>query len=175
MSKLTAAYLAGLIDGEGSLEIQRIKGDQYKNGISYQARIRICMTNKEIIKWLYESFGGYFCERVIEDKNFKNSYEWTLRNNRLVKPFINKTYPYLRVKKKHAEIIKRFLKTFNKNSYNRTETKLGYGTGYHLEVKQEIIERREKLFHQIRELNKRGKSVQPERLNRTTSLEEVIV
>jgi len=161
MSKLTAAYLAGLIDGEGSLEIQ-------KKDRKYQARIRICLTDEKLIKWLQSSFGGFLEERKFENPNWNNAYVWTLKNTKNVKPFIEKVYPYLRIKKKHAETLKKFLKTFKSNSYKIIANKLGYGTGYHKELRDEIIEERDRYYYQMKELNKRGKSVQPERLNKAT-------
>jgi len=167
MSKLTAAYIAGLIDGEGSLEIQ-------KKDRKYQTRIRVCMTDETLIRWLHESFDGYFSKRVFKD-NCRTAYVWDIHNNKLVKPFIEKIYPYLRLKKKHAEVIKRFLKTFNNNSFKKVKNKSDYHNGHHHELKDEIIEKRDNFYYQMKELNKRGKSVQPERLSRVTSLEEAIV
>ena len=113
MSKKTAAYLAGLIDGEGCLEIQKRKKKECIGEIAYVPRVRICMTNKEIIEWLRNSFGGYIFERAANG-NQRKSWTWALLY-RKVKPFIDAIYPYLRVKKKQAEILKKFLKTYEKN------------------------------------------------------------
>ena len=52
MSKLVAAYLAGLIDGDGYLGIVKQKRATYKNGIMYYAAIKIGMCDKKIIQWL---------------------------------------------------------------------------------------------------------------------------
>ncbi len=172
MSKLTAAYVAGLIDGEGCLEIQ-------KEDSKYQARIRVVMTDEIMIRWLKESFGGYFEKREFDNDNWKDAYGWTIKNNIMVKPFIEKIYPYLRLKKKQAGIIKEFLKTFNSKSYwiVKNEKKSDYhnGNGSHKELTDGILGKREKLFQEIRLLNKKGKSVQPERLSRATLLREAIV
>ena len=167
MSKLTAAYVAGLVDGEGSLGIQ-------KEDRKYQARIRVCMTDEFIIKWLYESFGGYFSTRTFNNDKWKTAYEWDIHSNRLVKPFLDKIYPYLRVKKKQAEVIKEFQRTFN-NSFKKVKNKSEYHNGHHLELKDETIKKRYNLYLQIKELNKKGKFVQPERLSKVTSEEEAIV
>lgn len=162
MSKLTAAYVAGLIDGEGCLEIQ-------KKDTKYQARIRICMTDEKMIKWLQESFGGYFETRKFNNDAWKDAYGWTIKNNIMVKPFIEKICPYLKLKKPQAEIIKEFLKTFNSKSYNEIRHNLqNNGIGIHRELKNETIDYREKLYQEIRLLNKRGKSVQSERLNKAS-------
>ena len=149
MSKLTAAYVAGLIDGEGSLEIQ-------KKDTKYQTRIRICMTDERTIIWLKESFGGYFGTRKFDD-NWKDAYVWDIHNNRLVKPFIEKVYPYLRIKRKQAEIIKEFLKTFNSESYKIVKNNSEYHNGRHKELSDKTLVKRERLFQEMRLLNKKGK------------------
>lgn len=169
MSKLTAAYVAGLIDGEGSLEIRK------RDNRKYEARIRVCLTHKELITWLQNSFGGWISKREFNNDNWNDAYSWCIKGNKKVLPFIEKIYPYLKIKKKHAEVIKRFLKTFNSNSFKKIKNKSDYHNGHHLELKDEIIEKRDNFYHQIKELNKRGKYVQPERLSKVTSLEEAIV
>jgi len=161
MSKLTAAYVAGLLDGEGSLEIRR---DNRK----HEARIRVCLTNKELIDWLYNSFGGYLSERKFNDNRWNDAYVWCIKGTKKVSPFIEKVYPYLKIKKEHAGVIKRFLKTFNSNSYELINNS-------YKQLKNEVIEKREKYYYEIKELNKRGKSVQPERLNKKTSKEDATV
>jgi len=155
MSKLTASYLAGLIDGEGCMEIQKRKKPECFLGYYYVARVRITSTDKEIIEWLKESFGGWISERKGVDRN-RDSWEWCLSYGK-AKKFIEKVCPYLKIKKKQAEILREFYRTFGKNSYRIVENRLGRGTGYHKELKKEILEKREKLYQQIKALNKKGR------------------
>jgi len=99
MNKLTAAYLAGLIDGEGCLDF----GTNKKRGY-YQPRIRITLVEKDVILWLQNSFGGGFAVREFDNENWKTAYTWTLNGNR-VKPFLLKVRPYLRIKRKQCDIL----------------------------------------------------------------------
>jgi len=155
MSKLTASYLAGLIDGEGCIEIQKRKKPECIVGHYYTARIRISSTNKEIIEWLKNSFGGYISERKGNGNN-KDSWTWCLAYGK-AKKFIGKVCPYLKIKRKQAELLREFFKTFEKGSYMIVENKLkNNGTGYHKELRKEILEKREKLYQQIRALNQKG-------------------
>jgi len=160
MSKLTAAYLAGLIDGEGSLEIR-------KKGRKYEARIRVWMVNYELIKWLYDSFGGFLGKREF-DNNCKTAYGWTIKGKKQVEPIIKKIRPYLKVKKNQAELIIKFLKTFDNCSFVKVKNKSEYHNGHHLELSDDAIENRDIFFYKMKELNRRGKLVQPERLSRET-------
>lgn len=155
MSKLTAAYVAGLIDGEGSVEIQKRKRAQCVNNVYFCPRIRICMTDKNIIEWLKDSFGGFISYRKEHD-NCRESFSWAMTSVKSVKPFIEKVYPYLKVKKQQALLIKDFIKTYNSNSYYIVKNKLGYGIGKHKELKEDIFNKRIELYQKIKELNKRG-------------------
>lgn len=169
MNKLTAAYLAGLIDGEGYLGIQKNKKEQNVGGYGYIGVIKICMTDKALIKWLKDSFGGYFHERKGKG-NRQDSYDWTLRNERNIKPFLDKVYPYLKVKKKQADILKKFFKTFNGKQYKivkNGEKK----AGVHKELNGTTKENRENLYWQIRKSN-HSVFWQAERLSEETPIKE---
>lgn len=152
MSKKTAAYLAGLIDGEGSLEIQKRKKTGCKRGHNYVARLRVCMTDKEIIEWLKDSFGGYIYERQGKG-NCKDSWSWTIHYSN-VKPILMKIRPYLKIKRKRAEILRKFLNTFDSKHYEIKKNK-NHG-GKHKELKDNIWDYRKELYQQMRQLNKKG-------------------
>ena len=155
MNKLTASYLAGLLDGEGSLEIQKRKKPECKIGIMYQARIRIALTDKDLIYWLKDSFGGWVSNRIGKGK-CKDSYTWCL-NYGSNKKFLEKVLPYLKLKKERGEVLREFLNTFRTDSYKIVKNKLGYGTGLHKELTDEVTQERERLYQLIKKLNIRGK------------------
>jgi hypothetical protein len=165
MSKLTAAYVAGLIDGEGSIGISRVTKPQNKKQIGHNARIRIAMTDKDIIFWLKDSFGGY-ATYLKRPYPWKDCYCWTIRESNTVKRFLDKIYPYLKVKKKQAEIMKQMIKTFEDSSYKLIDNyKPGRRGRFHREIKDEIFIKREELYQQLVLLNKKGKPLQPKRLS----------
>lgn len=144
MSKLQAAYLAGIIDGEGYVGIMKMrKGNKskwcYKNDYAYVPVIKIAMIDKELITWLKESYGGNFETRKARP-NARESYCWTARKSK-VNDILQKVYPYLRVKKKHAEIIFKYQNTNN-------------GAGH--PISEENWAKRDKLFKELRQLTKKG-------------------
>lgn len=171
MNKLTASYLAGLLDGEGSFELFKRKNSGCKIGYFISARIRITLVEKELIEWLKKSFGGWISTRGSHGNN-RTSYEWCLANQKIY-PFLMKVLPYLKIKKPQAEILRKFLKTKDSNSYVIKTNKLGYGIGKHKELKQDVVEFREQLFEEIRELNKRG--LHAERLSAVPSKDDATV
>lgn len=180
MSKLTAAYLAGLIDGEGSIEIRKIKNDSSSNGIYHRPRIRIAVTDRDIIQWLKNSFGGYIYIQRNSNKHikWKDAYCWVVANQKLVSEIIEKIYPYLRIKKSNAEILKKFLKTFNKSSYEFVNGGLAIpqykGLGYK-KIKKDILKIREDLYEALKTKNIKSKFWQSERLSEETLNREAIV
>jgi len=169
MSKLTAAYIAGFIDGEGYFGILKNRcrtGGRRED--YYTAVLKIGNTDKDIIYWLKNSFGGTIWIRDADDTH-KTVYQWTLETKKLV-PFIDKIYPYLKIKKKQAELLRELRKTININSYHfpTREAKNG-GKFVSKTLNVDIVKKREELYEEIRKLNKRGNSLHAERLNKETS------
>lgn len=164
MSKLTASYLAGFIDGEGYLGIIKdINSRHFRRTPFYKAVIKVANTNKEIIYWLKDSYGGVLHERKMKEGQ-KDAYCWTIEGDNLV-PFLSKIQPYLRLKREQAEILQRLRKTFVPSSYVHI-SRIARNGGRFLSktTKIDVLIERENLYQKIRELNKRG-TVQAERLS----------
>lgn len=179
MSKLTAAYIAGFVDGEGYIGLIRNKGRQMFRRIDYYvAVLKVGNTNKDIIYWLKNSFGGTIWIRNPKDnQNKKIAYLWTLDNKNLI-PFLDKIYPYLRIKRKQVEIVRKLKDTINRKSYSFPERIARNGGRFISKtLNNDVADYREKLYKEIRILNKRGNPLHCERLNKETSLnnEDAIV
>lgn len=154
MNKLTASYIAGIIDGEGSIGLQKNKKSECVNGINYVPRLRIGMIDKEFIEWLKNSFGGWIYHRK-QNGNNKDSYTWQVEG-KVMKEIIKKVYPYLRIKKKHAEIIMKFWKTKEYVVIPKS----------HKELKPEIRVMRDNLYQQLIKIQIKGKNVAAEETER---------
>lgn len=90
------AYLAGLIDGEGSI---RIRKKQYPF-------VAIYNTHQGLMDWLAQTIGG----RVGVDKRGREpQYYWTIGAARDVYCLVKAIYPYLIIKKQDADIVINFL------------------------------------------------------------------
>jgi len=155
MSKLTASYLAGYLDGEGYFGIIPV----YKKK-SYTSKIKVASVDKEIIYWLKNSYGGNVWKRKFYD-NSKDAYTWTLEGKNLL-PFLEKIKPYLKIKRKQAELLieKEKIKA-KQHKYNKGERK---GIVYPEKIKEKI----NYCYKEIRRLNHRGKFLYPERLSEKT-------
>lgn len=159
LNKLTASYLAGLIDGEGYIGIQK------KNGY-YRAALKIAMTHKGIIEWLKQSFGGSINTRDRSGENCKDCYQWECIGNKNAISILKAVYPYLKVKREQAKTLFMIEKTLT-NQFDIKYIKLGYGQGKVRTLKKDIVQKREELYQELKRLNYRGRW-QPERLNNLT-------
>jgi hypothetical protein len=99
--KTDYAYIAGLIDGEGCIHIEKIHKDFTKRpSPQYQLKVFIGMTSLDCIKKIQSIFGGKFYSREREGTRFR-SYNWYIFSNNAVN-VLKKTLPYLQEKKEQV-------------------------------------------------------------------------
>lgn len=94
------AYIAGFLDGDGSIFFQIISRPDYK--LKFQIRSSIAFyqdtTNKEILEWLKEMFGaGYIRHRKTGIRDY------TIVDSKEVKKILELLKPYVKLKKKQVE------------------------------------------------------------------------
>ena len=134
-------YLAGMIDGEGTIYIQyRMQG----NCKNYFPRFQICNTNMNVMHWIKEKFGGILLhrKRSINNPKWKDSAEWYTNRGSLDK-LLPLLIPHLIIKREHAIVMQEFRNTF----FNKTGG---------IRITSEIAAIRERCFEKLRILNHRG-------------------
>src|SRR5690606_30888348 len=110
----TLAYIAGFLDGDGSIFFQIIKRPDYK--LKFQIRSSIAFyqdtTQVNILEWLKEMFGsGYIRHRKT------GISDYTIVEPKKVKEILELLRPYVRLKKKQVELGLEILKRLEvKNS-----------------------------------------------------------
>lgn len=134
------AYLAGIIDGEGSFSIAKAAQNHPEFGSHYIAQCNIINTNKDLIDWIVNKFGGHIYLRKKVKDFHKDNYALRIITKDL-ENIITLTLPYLIVKRQHAEVIIRFRKTFDGKRNNLTA---------------EIYNVRSECFQQLKHLNSIG-------------------
>ena len=89
------AYIAGIVDGEGCI-------DTFKSGdrVSYQPRITVVNTNKEVLQFIITMFGGTLAIRP-KAVGHKQVYSW-MRGGLPASEILEKLLPYFIIKKRHA-------------------------------------------------------------------------
>ena len=98
LSDIDAAYLAGIVDGEGCITASLNRG--YING-----RLEIGSVNREFLQSLVDRVGtGTFCAAGRRSKNAKILYRWHIQLGAMPS-LLPQLLPYLKLKKAQAEMM----------------------------------------------------------------------
>lgn len=113
IDRVWAAWLAALIDGEGSIMFIRHRSKQarIKGTCGYRPRIGIYNTHLGLINTLIDKFGGNVYIRYKDGlgKRRKPVYEWRAKTVE-VEMLLNWCLPFLIIKNKKAEAVLRGIK-----------------------------------------------------------------
>lgn len=139
------AYLAGIIDGEGTIGI--VKSNKKNWNPQYSAGIGIGMSDKETVETLLKMFTPDRKLLIECVPNRKTIYRWRVIGNKAVPPILKIFLPYLRIKREQAEIVIKFCET---RKSDRTKTGKTHFTT------PEELQRREEFYQKIKKLNAVG-------------------
>ena len=96
------AYWAGIIDGEGCIQLNK-RIDKRYNSVEYYLRVRIAMTvAKELLEGLKKQWGGSIYIRYPKNKKHKDQCEWQLIGLKS-EYFLKAILPYVFIKKAQIE------------------------------------------------------------------------
>lgn len=100
MSAEDNAYLAGILDGEGSLSAGY-------NGDLPQVFVAVGMSDPTIPTWIAQTYGGkvYRCQNT-----GRGSWNWQV-NGLDCRPVIEAAFPHLKLKRRSAELVLAFVDT----------------------------------------------------------------
>jgi hypothetical protein len=113
LTSIDAAYLAGLLDGEGSFMIGSVKQRMRDDGrirFKFRGQVTIWMTHKPTVEFVSKIFGSRIIEiarhdRLNASKNYKNIFRATLCANRALEEFLQQILPYLKTKSEQCKLI----------------------------------------------------------------------
>lgn len=122
MTEIEKAYIAGIIDGEGSIMLQRFHTNQYPAPC-----VSIASTTIELLTWLKDTIGYGV---IIKKKNYnpekhKFSYSYVIKQNNAIK-LLEDIYSYLIIesKRKRTEMIITQYKSLTPRNGRYTEEQL---------------------------------------------------
>lgn len=96
------SYIAGIIDGEGSICISHQRQGKYD---SLTVQVNVANTQPLLVYWLQQYFGcGFICKRQGARVNCRTVYWWIVRSQKAVKAVLEKVYPYLFLKRRQAKL-----------------------------------------------------------------------
>lgn len=100
-----AAYLAGLIDADGSIFIQKMR--RFSGTFGYVPTIRVTNTNRVIVRLCNEYGGFWICQE--QTVRWKPVYRWILGTN-ACKFYLPHILPYLKIKQRQGQVLLQALK-----------------------------------------------------------------
>ncbi len=143
------AYLAGFIDAECSLNIQKYKPKNKPNYV-YKILLQCNNTKAPVFKWLLERFGGviHFIDRRNHGKARKNQLTWRL-SAKALSGIIDKIHPFLIHKKPVCEELMKFYATtlINGGARHTESFRIKYDA---------ILKMREEIVDKVHKLNLKG-------------------
>jgi hypothetical protein len=111
-----AAYMAGLMDGEGTFFIGNYGNT--RNGF-FQTVLKITSTDKCMIEWVYITFGGWMSEYTSKQRAINCKcpvFTWACTGDRLTH-ICEIMLPFLTAKKQQALILIKMRGTYNGSEY----------------------------------------------------------
>jgi hypothetical protein len=113
LTEAEKGYLAGIIDGEGCILMNREKGK--KGDYIYRVFVTIANTSMKLHEWLEEKLPGrgYVRQAYPGEKRsptshperWKTSYNWTISGSRVAIVLLREIAPYLIIKREQAELL----------------------------------------------------------------------
>lgn len=147
------AYLAGIIDGEGSLTIGNYSSNKKSGVLHYQTTLQINNTDEGLIQWIHKTFGGNIVHYTAKQtpKNSRMAvFRWIANGERLTH-ICELILPYVIVKRRQVEIMLRMRETYKPTTKSGQQGFRG--------LSNEILALRQSLFLELRSLHCRKGSL----------------
>lgn len=138
LTEIDCAYIAGLIDGEGSIYVMKHREKTFYPAIS------IAMTHQDVLAWFAKKLGLSVSDVPRTPVGWRNQYSCRIHGKRAV-ALCRRLLPHLKVKREQAEMLLDF----------PFEARAGRSPrGRFLDP--EIVAKRAELREQVNALNARG-------------------
>lgn len=143
------SYCAGIIDGEGSVDVSVSYPKGARKTPSFRIRLKVSMCSKLCIEVLQGLFGGEAPIRTRKNPNHRPVFEWSIRSQNACNA-LKELEPFLVLKKPQAILA---IKLAGLVSQYPTTSKGIFG--FRKNTPEQVLERT-LLYDEIRNLNRRG-------------------
>ncbi len=143
----SARYVAGFIDGEGSLMITKAK---VANGRSpqYHPRVSVANTNRSVLSVIQRSYGGILAHQPARKPSWNDAYQLIWTDGR-IEQLLSSVGRHLRIKAQQARILIEYIRRQRTNKRARKGRR-------NPSLSMEVLAVREILRGRIRKLNRKG-------------------
>ncbi len=95
LSEVDKAYIAGIIDGEGSIMLSTLH-----RGAQPAPVVSVASTDRELLDWLKVTVGsGSIVSKPARQATHSDSYDWKVSHNAALE-LLEMVYPFLRIERK---------------------------------------------------------------------------
>ncbi len=150
------AYLAGIIDGEGSIYIGNFSSNPKTGAKYYQTNIEVTNSEKPLLDWLFFTFGGFvnqYTEKQTPKNSRKTYWRWIATGDRLTH-ICELILPFLTCKRRQCEIMLKMRATYTGNGKGLSHKGMS-GVQPH---SKELLDYRQTLMNEMRSLHCRNYS-----------------
>lgn len=142
------AYAAGILDGEGTIQIykrrpRKNKGKQGCNDATprFECQVSVGMTDRKVIYWFKDNFKGSACMVKKKTKANKEMFKWGVSGDLAIKA-LKRILPNLKTKKLQALLVIEFYENLIVNKTWKGKI-----------VPDHEVKKREKIYDMMRLLN----------------------
>jgi len=166
LSETEVAYIAGLIDGEGSINMTKtvdVRGDRK---IRFRVRLTVAAaTSMDLISWLVSKLGA--CAYKVGTPQAENHRQgWAVKLSEApAERLLQRAIPYLVIKKRHAELFLR---------YRAIQAACGPGIRWRKKELKELRVVRDWFYEEFRAINAKGPKTVTTNTPDTISEQEVV-
>ncbi len=134
MREKQKAYLAGIIDGEGTVTLAK----HHRNETPTPS-VSVANNSLELLRWIKRLVGGTIVSKKKRQAHHHDAYAWTIRQDKAIR-LLKEIKKYLIVKKPQADLIAAKYKSVTHRAGKYTPV---------------LLRRKMRLVAQIRKLNQR--------------------
>src|SRR2546430_17491556 len=104
MTKAELGYLAGIVDGDGTIAIRESLPSRWR-GLGYHAQLSVWNTSLTLMSWLTATWGGTIRPKRPSALSKKPLYQWQIGGYK-AENVIAQILAYLLVKRRNAENVR---------------------------------------------------------------------
>lgn len=105
MTSIKLAYIAGFIDGEGTIGLYKHVNQHVSNGFQFVPQLSVGHTSRNALLQLAYTLGGTVCGPYkASNPKWKSTYQWTLTHNKALHA-VSRILPYLSLKREQARLV----------------------------------------------------------------------
>lgn len=154
LSEIEKAWLAGVIDGEGSIYISKVNSEIGRRGFYYKAFLAISNSNEDFVRRIREVIGGGFVGLTREERrDWKDKWEYK-GSPSVLRGILPQVLPFLIIKR---EVAKEMLDYLDFIESNPIDGAMDLPDGYHEKV--------DSLYRAVKHLNEKGRDLPAHQLH----------